>query len=408
MMNRLIHLLLGLLLLQSLILFSPPSEAHNRSQSFSSWDVSDNLITAIFTVKTREITRLQISSTRTLKEILDDHLTKTVRVTQDNKTCASSGIVSPLPAKDGYIQVQLGYQCASSIQDIQLEINSFFDVASSHVHYAHVALNEMDSGDFLFSDSRRQHQVGGQTALSQTLHQTISQFYGIGFQHIISGLDHIAFLLVLLLLIRRLKDVIWLITGFTLGHSVTLALSAVGLVIPELRVVEAAIGFTIALVAAENIATLTGFKRQITYCSVAILLVMVLLNLLQGIGLSALSMFGLIIFTLAYMSTPEKTETAGGFRLLMSATFGLVHGFGFASALTEMGLTSEQLFPALLGFNIGIEVGQLLMIAGLWIIIQTFQTTKYVNKSRLVIDLVSASACGLGLYWFIGRTYGII
>lgn len=80
-----------------------------------------------------------------------------------------------------------------------------------------------------------------------------------------------------------------MITGFTLGHSITLALAALGWVIPDLDIVEAAIGFTIALVAAQNIAVLTGNHRQITYFSVAALLLIVLINLTWNIGLSVLS-----------------------------------------------------------------------------------------------------------------------
>jgi hypothetical protein len=86
----------------------------------------------------------------------------------------------------------------------------------------------------------------------------------------------------------------------------------------------------------------------------------------------------------------------------------VIHGFGFASALTETGLASAQLVPALLGFNLGIELGQIAIITVIWVLLQQMRQSRLLNDTRLAIDLVSAALCGLGLYWFIGRSYGII
>ena len=199
-----------------------------------------------------------------------------------------------------------------------------------------------------------------------------------------------------------------MITGFTLGHSITLALAALGWVIPDLDIVEAAIGFTIALVAAQNIAVLTGNHRQITYFSVAALLLIVLINLTWNIGLSVLSGLGLALFALAYLWNSTDEQQSANLRLVTSIVFGLIHGFGFASALTETGLASAQLVPALLGFNLGIELGQIAIITAIWVLLQQIRQSRLLNDTRLAVDLVSAALCGLGLYWFIGRSYGII
>ena len=407
-MVKLIPLTIAILLTFIVTTTSSQAHSHNRSQSFSDWEITDNIATAVFTAKSREITRLQSQSNQSLDTLLVGHLISAISVSQDSLPCSSTEVVRPIPSALGYVRVRLVFDCGASLGDISISINSFFNVASSHVHYANMSLNREPSYQYLFTNKQRQHEITNQLATSSHWFDSIPQFVLIGIEHIFGGIDHIAFLLALLLLLRSLKVLVWMVTGFTLGHSITLALAALGWVIPDLDIVEAAIGFTIALVAVQNIAVLTGNHRQITYFSVAGLLLIVLINLIWNIGLSALSGLGLALFTLAYLWNSADEHLSANLRLVMSVIFGLIHGFGFASALTETGLANTQLLPALLGFNLGIELGQIVIIAVVWALLQQIRQSRFLTDTRLVIDLVSAALCGLGLYWFIGRSYGII
>ena len=407
-MVKLIQLTIAILLTFIVTTTSSQAHSHNRSQSFSDWEITDNIATAVFTAKSREITRLQSQSNQSLDTLLVGHLISAISVSQDSLPCSSTEVVRPIPSALGYVRVRLVFDCGASLGDISISINSFFNVASSHVHYANMSLNGEPSYQYLFTNKQRQHEITNQLATSSHWFDSITQFVLIGIEHIFGGIDHIAFLLALLLLLRSLKVLVWIVTGFTLGHSITLALAALGWVIPDLDIVEAAIGFTIALVAVQNIAVLTGNHRQITYFSVAGLLLIVLINLIWNIGLSALSGLGLALFTLAYLWNSADEHLSANLRLVTSVIFGLIHGFGFASALTETGLANTQLLPALLGFNLGIELGQIVIIAVVWALLQQIRQSRFLTDTRLVIDLVSAALCGLGLYWFIGRSYGII
>ena len=407
-MVKLIQLTIAILLTFIVTTTSSQAHSHNRSQSFSDWKITDNIATAVFTAKSREITRLQSQSNQSLDTLLVGHLISAISVSQDSLPCSSTEVVRPIPSALGYVRVRLVFDCGASLGDISISINSFFNVASSHVHYANMSLNREPSYQYLFTNKQRRHEITNQLATSSHWFDSITQFVLIGIEHIFGGIDHIAFLLALLLLLRSLKVLVMMVTGFTLGHSITLALAALGWVIPDLDIVEAAIGFTIALVAVQNIAVLTGNHRQITYFSVAGLLLIVLINLIWNIGLSALSGLGLALFTLAYLWNSADEHLSANLRLVTSVIFGLIHGFGFASALTETGLASTQLLPALLGFNLGIELGQIVIIAVVWALLQQIRQSRFLTDTRLVIDLVSAALCGLGLYWFIGRSYGII
>ena len=110
-MCHLLRLSISLLLMSTSVLCSMDSIAHNRSQSHSNWIISDHSIEAIFTAKSLEVTRLQTSMNQSLDIIFADHLEKTVGIKSDDKACALRDDVQPIPAKQGYIQAKLIFEC---------------------------------------------------------------------------------------------------------------------------------------------------------------------------------------------------------------------------------------------------------------------------------------------------------
>ena len=127
----------------------------------------------------------------------------------------------------------------------------------------------------LFSRHQRQHQINlnpepTQKPSAQT-GPTIITYTLFGFEHILIGLDHVAFLLTLMLLAQRLRDVVFIVSGFTVGHSITLSLTVLGLAKPNLMLVEALIGFTIAMVAIENVCARHNYQKQAATLLVACL-----------------------------------------------------------------------------------------------------------------------------------------
>jgi hypothetical protein len=142
--------------------------------------------------------------------------------------------------------------------------------------------------------------------------QAFARYIPVGVEHIVPmGLDHILFVLGLFFLSTRLRPLIWQVTAFTAAHTITLALAALGYVTVPAAVVEPIIAASIVYVAVENI-----FSRGLNPWRPAIIFV-----------------------------------------------FGLLHGLGFASVLGDYGIPESAFIPALLGFNIGVELGQLLVIA---------------------------------------------
>jgi hydrogenase/urease accessory protein HupE len=138
----------------------------------------------------------------------------------------------------------------------------------------------------------------------------------LGVEHILSGIDHLLFVIAMLLLVGFKRRLLWTITAFTAAHSLTLASSALGLLVLRSPPVEASIALSIVLVAGEALHRRETFARR--------------------------------------------------WPAVVAFLFGLVHGLGFAGALKEIGLPDNHLLVALLTFNVGVEIGQLLTVAAAW------------------------------------------
>lgn len=136
----------------------------------------------------------------------------------------------------------------------------------------------------------------------------------LGFEHILGGIDHLLFVAGLMLLARTARRIVLAVTGFTLAHSITLSLAALGIVRVPIEPVEAMIALSILFLAAE-------------------------------------------------IARNDEASFSRRFPIALSFVFGLLHGFGFASALGEIGLPRGELTAGLLFFNIGVELGQLAFIA---------------------------------------------
>jgi hypothetical protein len=281
-------------------------------------------------------------------------------------------------------------------------------VAPGHVHYARIASGEGLPQEFLFTESSREHAVALGGGSNTSFYTAFAQYLLLGMEHIFGGADHIAFLLALLLLIRNLRELVWIVSGFTIGHSITLTLAAVGLAAPDIPVVEAVIGFTIAVVAIENIGAISGRNRQLGYLLSGLLVLVGLVSIFLGRGLPLLTLCGLLVFSLAYLPLSTDQRIAIKLRPMLTLVFGLIHGFGFAGVLTDIGLPQERLVAALTGFNIGVEIGQLIIVTAAWLLVRAVNHSGLIRNHRLWLDTASATLCGLGLFWFVSRGFAAV
>ena len=173
-------------------------------------------------------------------------------------------------------------------------------------------------------------------------------FVGEGLAHILSGFDHLLFVLSLALVSRRARDLTWTITAFTAGHSVSLALAALDVLRVSPRLAEPAIAATIVWVAVENV------RRE----------------------------------------EPRH-------RAWLALGFGLIHGLGFGSSLRDLGMPTGGVLPALVGFNLGVELGQLMVIAPCLVAVALLRD--HAALRRTLERGFSAGIATFGAMWFVDR-----
>jgi hydrogenase/urease accessory protein HupE len=184
-------------------------------------------------------------------------------------------------------------------------------------------------------------------------------YFSLGFLHVVTGYDHLAFLAGLLLLAPSFGRLAVLITAFTLAHSLTLSASALGVVAPPAAMAETAIALSVAYVGLENLVLL---RRR-------------------------------------------SEHRAAARRWCLSFGFGLIHGFGFAYLLTEIGLPEQGLLGSLLLFNLGVETGQVLVcVAPLAV---TIWLVRRWSGWRSVLTVGSFLVMTVGLYWAAERALSV-
>lgn len=187
--------------------------------------------------------------------------------------------------------------------------------------------------------------------LPPTRAQVVRQYLALGFTHIVpGGLDHILFVLGIFLLTTRLNPILAQVTAFTIAHSITLGLTIYGLVSVSPRIVEPLIALSIVYVAAENLVT----------------------------------------------------SELKPWRVAIVFAFGLLHGMGFAGVLKELGLPRSQFLTALVTFNVGVEAGQLTVIAAAFATIAYWHRAKSWYRPRFVVP-ASAAIAATGLFWTLQR-----
>ncbi len=193
---------------------------------------------------------------------------------------------------------------------------------------------------------------------SESLTEVIATYTLLGFEHILLGIDHLLFVFALLLLVPGRRMLVWTITSFTLAHSLTLAAATMGWVHVPQSPVEAVIALSILFVAME------------------------IVHWKQG--------------------RPGITRR---WPWLVAFTFGLLHGFGFAGALSEIGLPEHAIPMALLFFNIGVELGQLAFIA---MVLLAWSILKRINWPEWAWRVPVYSIGSLAAFWTIDRINGFL
>ena len=300
------------------------------------------------------------------------YVTERFGVSADGEPC-TAGRAEPftMTERDGvpYVELVLAYDCAPA--EAHVVTSELFPDAEGYVTGTKTILQYALDGQ-----SGSAALEAGQTSFSteQSVGERFWEFFHLGAEHLLTGIDHILFLLALIAGSRRLREVVLAATAFTLAHSVTFILAATHLVSAPAAIVEPVIALSITVVAAWHLWNL--WRR------------------------------GEVATELDASSGPLGIDRAGWLRLGVVFLFGLVHGLGFASALGIDEPWSWTLLWSLLVFNLGIEVVQLVIIAVVFPLIVLLR--RRVPRIGLwATGLLAASVSVFGLIWFVQRVFGL-
>jgi hydrogenase/urease accessory protein HupE len=278
---------------------------------------------------------------------IGEYVTQHAVVFGRDGTHCRPGSAEVQPDDDGVL-VRVRWDCADAADPLLYRATVLTDVDSSARQVVLIGDAEQNLIDAAQTDVTLTEDRGG------GLGSVIVRYVSAGIEHIFIGYDHIAFLIAIVLWARRLAPVIKIVTAFTLAHSLTLSLAALDIVRIPSAIVEPAIAASIVYVAAENFLSRDVEKRwRITFA------------------------------------------------------FGLIHGFGFASALQEFGLPKSALVPALASFNAGVEIGQLAIVSlalPALLMLDRLFASPGVPRATPMVYAVSGVICILGGYWFVMRT----
>lgn len=390
--------------------FTFPANSHQISQSFSNWTIEEKNITAVFSVAPRYITLLPVLDGYydSLEDQLSNHLKKNIKIFSNEKPCVISSSILTKRNEDNSIKAMLNFECLETGNTLSIENNSFFDASAGHIHFARIKINSNDWEETIFTSTRKKNEfslISGKN--QQSSFEVFFDYIKLGFEHILLGFDHLAFLMTLLLVSLNLKKVFFTVTGFTIGHSITLALAALGLVQPSSVAIEALIGFTILLVASQ--ALLLEDKKSPIFLksSIGFLIVLGFASIIFGGIVSPLTWLGLIIFMISYSYLVEVKKDAETFNPALTLVFGLIHGFGFASVLLELGLPKGKAVSSLFGFNLGVELGQILVVTLAIFTLYVLGKTKLINYKDIFYNVSALLLIALGTFWFVGRVFSL-
>jgi hydrogenase/urease accessory protein HupE len=253
---------------------------------------------------------------------------------------------------DMHVTVTLVWTCPNS-GALRYRLSLFQDVDPSAQHLVSL---KTESGKQEFALDKNTPELALSGGVPSNF-RVARHFLAAGVEHIFFGYDHIAFLIAIILWTSRLWPVVKAVTAFTFAHSITLSLAALDVARIPSAIIEPAIAASVIYVAVENFTTREAGKRW--------------------------------------------RETF---------LFGLLHGFGFASALEELGLPKVKLIAALAAFNCGVEIGQVLIVAtafGLLSAVDRWQISGASGPVRnpALVHAVSFAIVLLGSYWFVSRTF---
>jgi len=387
-----------------------PAQSHYFSESFSKWNINGKSVLAQYSILELEATRIfKVDSYQKImyenklseRDVFKIYLRQHIQVLSENSICKMKDDIRDIASQEGYLNVEIQFHCDSE-EDIKIINNAMFNLIQGHIHIARVYVdnNLFIEKALFFNDQSLEIK---ENVNENSFTKSFRSFFNTGMNHILSGYDHLLFILGLLLIVSHFRKLILVITGFTIGHSLTLSLAVFDLIQINSKLVEALIGYTIMFVGLEYFTKKNNNIVSSVIFVILLNLLLLIVSLMLGISLSSALILGIVIFSISYLFFINNYKKENKFIVIITIIFGLIHGLGFGGFLLGSGINDENIVSGLLGFNLGVEFGQ---IAFILFTLLTFKILSLLKLNR-IISLTKNTAfvfiISLGLYFYIQR-----
>lgn len=343
---------ISLFFLLSFFLFSQHAFAHDGTLSYTTITFEKNILHVVLTTPISNI-----ENTKSTNQQFLETFAKGMKIENNGEQCRPELNDMKKITKTKSYRYHYRFLCKSTIEKIKITYNLFFALSPTHENITDFVIDKKPIR-YIFSSTKHTISLDIEAEQNNTqLHHffiTVISFLRIGILHILSGYDHILFLIGLLLITNTFRQLLKIVTAFTIAHSLTLSLAALNIALLPVNITESLIALSIAYIAFENIYVLS-------------------------------------------LSHHESRK-----RWIITFLFGLIHGFGFSTLIREIQIPTNDLLTALISFNLGVEIGQIILIACFFPILLYL---KKLPNWRSVLLGISSLLGNIGLIWFIQRAF---
>ena len=385
-----------------------PAFAAGHSVSYSDWTISGEMTTLKFVLPGAEAQRLTgIDVPLATQKKLGEYLLAHVGVEGDGENCApidqgyDIGLVDPLAVGGGSFGFEIFFRCPSEPRVRVLKNTVLFERVSSHVNYARVRAGGGEWAQQIFTAGRQEIRVPAGTPPAAGWLRYVS----LGVGHVWHGLDRIAIVLGLLLLVRRRDELELLAAGLAGGYALALVVTAGGWVVPRASLLEGFVGFIVLWIAAELVARETSRSRVAAVLGVGSLGLAAIAAFVSGWS-AAVVLAGCALLAAGLVSSANEWLERREFWIGTAAVAGFLDGFVLPSEVAPAEPSWGALFAMSAGFDVGAYLGAALVAAVAVGGLLLLRRRRIELPRPLVNDLAATLLGGCGAFWLVTRFYG--
>lgn len=376
-------------------------EAHSIGRSSSYWTENNEGVDVRWAMSAREFETLfdvKIDAVPGAGR-LDNQLAQFLAIDMAVDSCLiDQSSFSVVPGGD--VSIDFHLNCVPD----QVSFKGLFRENARHVHLAHVRPVNGEIFDRLITNDTSELGFEAMAEEEGVAANTIS-YIKLGFLHILEGFDHLAFLIALLLIVRDIRSLFWVISGFTVGHSITLIFGSLNILAAVPEIIEPLIAFSIAFTAWDAVISKSDAPHKPLFIGILSVIILFAIDMNLNAQIPLIAWAGVFLLsTGVWMFALQGEEKSRKILPAVTIGFGLIHGFGFAGVLADIGLPAEGKFPALFGFNVGVELGQLAFVAVMLLIASLGGLMSKKTNDGLQ-TIIALAVIGLGLFWFAERVF---